>query len=346
MNLICTHSTDLHFFKKPVLDDRDILWISDSISYTSLDALLNKSGHPKYIINDNNFGHHTRSIYSIPLFLETQIKAFRKLHYSQQTQSDFCFNFIINKKSANRSLLLKLVDCFQLSTKNYTWSGVSTYFDMHLTLEELNDPACSLKTDIEDYDRFLKELLSPCKTPPKIIEYPNQTVTDISIHNYGGNVWTWCNGLSEIFSKTSVSLISESVEYQKVSCVTEKTGYSILGLTFPIWIGGYGTPDAWQTAGLDIFSDVVDHSYQYKETLIERCYYAFKNNLRLLTDLEFSQKQRDRCQSRLLENRQKLLDGILTDYCYDTVDGWPDELKDICKSMIPKIYAGLLIGIQ
>jgi hypothetical protein len=203
------------------------------------------------------------------------------------------------------------------------------------TLKDQNWPPMST----EEYKNFKFILLASCNIPSNIINYPGQVINNSSIAKYGGNLWTWLNGLDDIFQKTAVSLISESVEYQKVSCVTEKTGYSVLGLTFPIWVGGYGIADAWATAGLDTFDDIVDHSYQHKNTLIERCYHAVADNIKLLTDLNFVQEKRNQCLTRLIDNRKKILNGILTDYCYQEIQTWPKDLSSVVKPLINKVYS-------
>ena len=257
-----------------------------------------------------------------------------------EVQSTSCFNFIINKKSTNRSLLLKLVEYFKLSTDKYTWYNHSHYFDLSSIILELkvcNDSDNFLEMTLDEYRNFHCELLAPCKLNGKFIDFPSQKCTEISVSNYGGNRWTWLHGLNEIFQKSAVSLISESVEFQKASCVTEKTAYSVLGLTFPLWIGGYGIADAWEKSGLDIFPDIIDHRYQFKETLIERCYYAFRDNLHLLTDLTLVSELRKKCHARFLSNREKLLDGILIRYCRDTVQAWPTELHSMARQIWPTI---------
>jgi hypothetical protein len=333
MKLIRKLGSDLLCPQPNNFDDSTVLWIHDTFDYDDLDQLIERNGKPKYIVNDHNFGHFGKNFYCAPFFLAAEVHhRLTDLEIVDEVQSTSCFNFIINKKSVNRSLLLKLVEYFQLSTNEYTWYKQSPYFDLSSTIQELkvcNDSDNFLEMTLDEYRNFHCELLAPCKIDGKFIDFPSQTWTDSSVDNYGGNSWAWSHGLNEIFQNSAVSLISESVEYQKASCVTEKTAYSVLGLTFPLWVGGYGIADAWKKLGLDIFPDIIDHRYQFKETLIERCYYAFRDNLHLLTDLKLVSKLRKKCHSRLLINREKLLDGILIRYCDNTVQGWPKELHSM-----------------
>ena len=342
LNVIYLHGTKfINSVTDQQFNDNTVLWLHDTINYSTLDQLIAKFGNPRYIVNDNNFGHHDKSIYGLPLFLEKEIQLFKNLDFVDNVETKSCFNFMINKKSENRRLLLKLVEYFNLSTEYYTYSGLCVNADMSRVIEELE----TLKDQswppmsTEEYDNFKFVLLASCNIPSNIINYPGQINSNSSILNYGGNQWTWVNGLDDIFQNTAVSLISESVEYQKVSCVTEKTGYSVLGLTFPIWVGGYGIADAWGAAGLDTFDDIVDHSYQHKNTLIERCYHAVADNIKLLTDLNFIQAKRNQCLARLIDNRKKILNGILTDYCYQAIQTWPKDLSSVVYPLINKVYS-------
>jgi hypothetical protein len=155
--------------------------------------------------------------------------------------------------------------------------------------------------------------------------------------NYGGNAWTWKNGLNDLFSKSAISLITESVRYQQSMTFTEKTLYSVLGLTFPIWVGGYNQASEWEKLGFDAFNDVVDHSYQSYNTLIERCYYAFSNNLELLTNKSKSAELRAIHQERLFKNRELLLQNQLGKFVDTEINKYPSELQ-LCVPEILKHF--------
>lgn len=327
-----------------ILDHDTLMWISDTVDYDDLDKVLNHGVRPKFIVNDNCFSNAERDFLCLPVFLEKQAIAFRGVAVNDDIQCQDCFNFCINKKQTNRHLVLKLVEYFGLKTSHYTWSGVDQSHDMSRIIDEIqklrDQEKCLGMTD-QSVDAFLSEILSECKIQPKFIHHLKEKFTDSSVVNYGGNLWTWSHGLNDIFQSTAVSLIAESIQFQKVSCVTEKTGYAILGLTFPIWIGGYATADAWRRAGFDIFDDIIDHSYQYRSTLIERCYYAFYDNLEILDNLNLAQAKRQECFKRLVNNRNLLLEGQLTKYCYQEIERWPIEIQQIGRSTMTWLYADL-----
>jgi hypothetical protein len=80
--------------------------------------------------------------------------------------------------------------------------------------------------------------------------------------------------------------------------------------------------------GYDNFDDIVDHSYQYKETLFERCYYAFLYNYKLLEDLDYVCKIRSKNLDRLKNNRELCVNGQFTKFVNQEINSWPDELKN------------------
>jgi hypothetical protein len=251
---------------------------------------------------------------------------------------------MINKKQINRFLLIKLIEYFQLHTDHYTFSGVDFAFDMSDIIDELNEIQQQGRAFINDQEQlhaFRQEIFSTIKTKKKFINLPGQEeLSKRQIIGYGGsgnngNVNTWHAGLDQIFQHTAVSLISESTTFNKTSIFTEKTAYAILGLTFPIWVGAYGNASSWKRAGFDIFDDVINHDYQFKPTLIERCYHAIHDNIKILTDIEYATRLRIQHHDRLLDTRNLLLSSHLTEYCYREVDTWPNEINKIIKKLIP-----------
>lgn len=310
----------------------DILWLSDSISFETLDVLKCMPTPPKFIIGDNAseivYDDHFK-IYTTPFRgLECEFALLKHLPLIDTVHTQHCFNFMINKKQINRFLLIKLVEYFQLDSFDYTWSGIGREFDMSRIIEEW-------QTDI-DFQKFSQDfrstMLSPIVLNQRFVAFDNQqTQPEVRITNYGHNVWTWKNIFSELMPTTAVSLISESVAWQKSSVFTEKTLYAIMALTFPLYVGGYGHADQLKRMGFDTFDDIIDHRYQYKETLLERCYYAFFDNLKILSDLEFASTMRQQHLSRLKANQNKLYQGQIKIFVDKTVSSWPVSLQEaIC----------------
>lgn len=317
-------------FEGFTFQEDDILWICDTIDYDQLDLVFSKSVVPKFVVGDNAATiEYPKKIYTtVYRGLELELAELSNCLFftDKETKTNQCFNFLINKKQVNRYLLIKLVEYFKLSKFNYTWSGIGREFDLTEIIKEWNiiDPLNKQFSDI-----LRSNMLSPIALKESFVHFQNDTPgSNVSVANYGSNSWTWNNFLKELMSETAVSLISESVQFQKSSVFTEKTLYSMFALTFPIFIGGYGHADQFKKMGLDNFEDVIDHSYQYKETLFERCYYAFFNNLKLLEDLEYVRKVRFENLDRLKNNREMLLKGQLTKFVNQEINSWPDELAN------------------
>lgn len=126
-------------------------------------------------------------------------------------------------------------------------------------------------------------------------------------HDSGNHIINnWNDYLADnVFLPTAVSLIIETLEPNWWACMTytEKTIYSVMGLSLPIWLGGYQQAQGFKELGFDIFDDVIDHSYQHIEDPIESMSRAIKDNHRLLTDLEYARQVRHNLMPRLINNR-------------------------------------------
>ena len=63
MELILKHGFDLLCPQPNNFDDSTVLWIADTFNYDDLDQLIKRHGKPKYIVNENNFGHFGKKIF-------------------------------------------------------------------------------------------------------------------------------------------------------------------------------------------------------------------------------------------------------------------------------------------
>ena len=101
-----------------------------------------------------------------------------------------------------------------------------------------------------------------------------------------------------------------------------------------------GCADAMRGMGLDVFDDIIDHSYQYKPTLIERCYWAFANNLELLTDLQYAHNQRVAHRDRLQRNFDQCL-PLTTQFIDKQLQAMPEVPRKILQQIREK-YCNVL----
>jgi hypothetical protein len=142
-------------------------------------------------------------------------------------------------------------------------------------------------------------------------------------------------------SNSAISIITESVWTQHATTFTEKTLYSVLGMTFPIWVGGVNSATCWKNKGFDIFDDVIDHSYQNLPTLLERCFYAFYLNKDILTDFEKVSTLRKQKLGRLANNRNLLTSGTFRKYNQKEIQKWPNDLQELANASIIKYLPGI-----
>lgn len=305
------------------IEPSDVLHIYDVFNLDRLNFYL-KAGQPKYVVSDHwaTVDLPGQTVHCAPLWLTDQLELFNHVTFDDPTTLH-TFNFMINKKQVNRHLCLKLVELFKLTDYDYTWSGITSDFDMSDIINELN-----LLEDSSPVNSAQRSfMLTPVDIKPKFIEFPGNSFGTYAVINYGGNRWTWDNGLAKLFLTSAISLITESVKFEKGAVFTEKTAYSVLGLSLPIWIGGYQQATQWKHMGFDIFEDIIDHSYQNYSTLFERCYYAFADNIELLTNKERTKKLRLELMPRLEKNRNLLLNHQLTRYCKQEISTWPIDLQ-------------------
>lgn len=309
-----------------------VLCIHDVVTHEELHQLLENQNFD-YIFQDNmsELNYPGQTVYMLPLliaFLTTflvdkTIPMAPLVKPCNTTDTKTAFNFMINKKQVNRYLCIKLVELFKLTSFDYTWSGVDQNFDMSAILEELDMLGTS--SPVTESERTF--LLSPITTQPKVLPAIQCISSNTYLENTAGEWDIWILGLKPIFLNSAVSLITESISYDPAMVFTEKTLYATAGLTFPIWVGGYKQAQNWQKLGFDTFDDVIDHSYQHYDTIIERCYYAIKNNLKILQDVEHASQLRNAHMARLKANDALLRNGRLEQFCRDTLRSWPQELQ-------------------
>ncbi len=294
----------------------DILYYSDAFSRTALNQVIDRFGAPAGVIMDQESSIIPQQIssYFIPCL---HPRSFPQLFQPiKPTLTDdlppttHCFNFGINRKTLDRYLLLKLVDWFKLDCYLHTWSGVGASANCEYLIQEMNQLECDWLT--LEFRNYLLTRVS--NITPRWHDSPepvNTTFGDISMPDCrkfnGSLLGRWPNIHKQDYLNTAVSLITENSSNNEPNFTwTEKTYWAMLGLTFPIWVGNYGQAQQMKHMGFDVFDDVVNHRYQYCDTLLERCYYALADNIDLLTDLDNCSKLRALHHDRLLANRECL----------------------------------------
>jgi hypothetical protein len=331
-----TKTTKLEHIDKFLPDD--VFVVPGMVEPKVLHNWLEKYGHPAYIVMDQagDIKIDDLKIYSVPLrglaFSFEKFEYSKKFSFPRTIDTKFCFNFFVNEQlNSNRYTLIKLIEYFKLDCFDYVLNTNEKLCNVRPLLDQLSNI-----NDVDLLKQFRHKIIKPITLGTKHNKNYIQGDAPCVIHQ-------WENNIDLNFKHSAVSLISEPQGDLTASIFTEKTIFAIMGLTFPIFVGGYGNADYLKQIGLDTFDDIIDHSYQFLPTLPERCYYAFKNNLHILTDLALAKHLRETHLNRLLKNRDLLYDQILFDHAYKVVDSWPDPLKSIIKpyfEFVQKVQIG------
>lgn len=148
-------------------------------------------------------------------------------------------------------------------------SELLTYLKWNFTNEQQ-----SIKAEICNGFEILKNTEIALPTDKKTNgDYPNSA---------NGN--NFKNNLINYYRETFVEIITETSCTERCFNLTEKTLNSIYGKSFPILISSTGVVAFLRTMGMDVFDDVVDHSYDSIEDPVDRIYQAVYSNIELLTN--------------------------------------------------------------
>lgn len=103
---------------------------------------------------------------------------------------------------------------------------------------------------------------------------------------HNDNVGNFKNSLTSYYKQTFVELIGETSYTEPAFNITEKTLNSIYAYNFPIMISSKGSIKFLRDIGIDVFDDIVDHSYDLIDNPIDRMYRAIVDNKNLLSDID------------------------------------------------------------
>ena len=318
------------------LSDDDLLHVYDAYTLKKLLRWFpNIEQHrPKAILNDHNAW--PRKIfddveeYTIPAFGAQMAKIFTQSTFDQEIHTCYAANIMVNALQENRWAALKFAQIWNIDF-DYTYNGVWRNADLGDLIPWLS--AEHLGPSWTDQARAV--FMALMELPAKWIPFKFQVAReDIGIGNYGGNYWTWHNGLDQLFCNSAVSLITESFPLIDTPPLTEKTIFAILGLTLPIWIGQRNSADSMKKIGFDTFEDIIDHSYQHEPNRLKRYWRAFELNHKILQDATHAHAALISVKARLLRNRELLLSGQLERASRAIMDTWPMEIQRLARPVM------------
>jgi len=150
--------------------------------------------------------------------------------------------------------------------------------------ESIMDIQTRFEWQFNEYQTNIQSLMS--KGNKKLLFYDFPITDEYDIYNNidNDNVGNFKSKLSNYYKNTFVEIICETTYTEKSFLITEKTQNSIFGCNFPIWISSQGTVKFMREMGIDVFDDIIDHSYDEVENPIDRMYLAISKNKDILTN--------------------------------------------------------------
>jgi len=147
-------------------------------------------------------------------------------------------------------------------------------------------------------------------------------------HNHNNdNVSNFKNSLTKYYENTFVEIVSETSYTEPCYNLTEKTLNSIYGCCFPILLCSKGSVKFLREMGLDVFDDVVDHSYDEIDDPALRLETAIKNNIELLTN-------NTKTKQLWIQNKDRFLKNV--DFCKERMyNFYYNRAKDLFLELIP-----------
>lgn len=131
------------------------------------------------------------------------------------------------------------------------------------------------------------------------------------------------------YQNSFVEIVSESSFCAPSFNITEKTANCFFGCNFPIMLGGAGIVQHLRDLGLDVFDDVIDHSYDKMSNPFDRIFAAIDNNKSILRDPSYAKQQWQHHQSRFESNVTKIK-NIYNWYSARTQSMFKEVIQKIC----------------
>lgn len=108
--------------------------------------------------------------------------------------------------------------------------------------------------------------------------------------------------LRPYYQNSFVEFIGCRLYSEPTVSIDEKYINSICARNFPVIIGSTGTVAFYRESGLDLFDDIVDHSYDLIENPISRLAKAIELNRHLLVDFDNTKQKWKQCEERFNDN--------------------------------------------
>ena len=311
-------TVDFSSFKKSVIIDylNDMFnFYQDKkiILFTSLENLQ------EYLTNDN--------LTIIPWGgdLTNQQAEYKKLDpiIDKNLESPFSFISLNRNSRDHRTLALSIIFGLNLESR-----GLLSFANTAISKNDIQ-----LLIDNITENSLIKTVATQGSN--KLLNYDFDLKNGQNIYNNSpnDNVSNFKNNLSSSYQNCFVEFINETSCPEKCFLLTEKTLNSIYACNFPIWICSKGTVKFLREIGLDVFDDIIDHSYDDIEDAAERIYKAIELNKAFLLDNKLVKDKWQQCKSRFLKNVQFVKEDIYDFYQNRAKEKFTTTIKQLTNNV-------------
>jgi hypothetical protein len=163
------------------------------------------------------------------------------------------------------------------------------------------------------------------KTTPLILNDDYEIYTNWDNNNANN----FKNKLIHYYRDTFIDIITETSCTERCFNLTEKTLNSIYGKSFPILISSPGVIAFLRNAGMDMFDDIIDHSYDTIENPIDRIYQSITLNIDLLTNADKVKKLWKINEHRFIKNIDFAKNKLYNFYATRTTERFNNVIENI-----------------
>lgn len=307
-------TVDFSSFKKSVMID----YLNDMfnfyrdkkiILFTSLENLQ------EYLTNDN------LTIISWGGDLTNQQAEYKKLDpiIDKNLESPFSFISLNRNSRDHRTLALSIIFGLNLESRGLLSFANTTISknDIQLLIDNITENNLIKTVAIQGSNKLLN------------YDFDLKNGQNIYSNSPNDNVSNFKNNLASSYQNCFVEFINETSCPEKCFLLTEKTLNSVYACNFPIWICSKGTVKFLRETGLDVFDDIIDHSYDNIEDAAERIYKAVELNKTFLLDNELVKNKWQQCKSRFLKNVQFVKEDLYDFYQKRAKEKFAETIKQM-----------------
>ena len=194
--------------------------------------------------------------------------------------------------------------------------------DNYGMISHLSFPVAESLSDAIQYDYLADSQYELANSGFKRFDRTEESSNIYSTQN--DNLTNFKQNLLPKYTNSLIELVSETSYNEHSFNITEKTLHFIYGCNFPIMLSSPGTVHFLRSMGIDMFDDVIDHSYDIIEDPALRINSAIDLNLDILTSsnvIELWKENKYRIDKNIAFVKEGKLKDFYTDRFWNTLKG-------------------------